>query len=136
MRAGVMVAYNGVHQAYQIARAVNEAGVLDEFVCSMIDAPGKWGRLLATLAGSERMRSYQAPDLPANQVTEFPWPNALNGIKAKLRLSSEPGWVAANEWFDRWAAEKVKLSKSAIFVGSETCARYSFAAARERGMAR
>src|SRR4051812_32308487 len=120
MSARVMVAYNGVHQAYQIALAASQAGVLDEFVCSLIDAPGHWGRLASKLFGPERMRSYQIPGLRSGRVTEFPWPNMVNAIKAKIHASTQPPWIASNEWFDRWTARKVAASRAEVFVGTET----------------
>ena len=48
----VTVAYSGVHQAFQLALAAQEAGLLEAFLCSMQARPGKLGGRLAAVMGS------------------------------------------------------------------------------------
>ena len=50
---GIIVAHSGVHQAFQIALAAQEAGLLDTFYCSVFDGPKKWGKALRFLLGEE-----------------------------------------------------------------------------------
>jgi glycosyltransferase involved in cell wall biosynthesis len=50
--------------------------------------------------------------------------------------SKAESWTAVNPPFDRWAARRLRNSRSRIFVGAETCARDCFQVAREQGMVR
>jgi glycosyltransferase involved in cell wall biosynthesis len=129
----VTVAYSGTHQAYQIARAANEAGMLDTFFCSLCDAPGKWGRKLSFVLGKERLTSRRGDGLDPHKVIEIPAPWLRHELSSRF-FRSQAEWLAANSQFDRRVAERLKKSKARVFVGVETCAQFCFEVARERGL--
>ncbi len=131
----IVVAYGGVHQAFQIARAAAETGELERFYCSVFDRPGKWGGLLARMVGKNATVNRRCDGLDTQLVTEHPWPWLRHRICAALRPGSED-WFRTNEAFDRWAAREMNRSPARIFIGTETCARYCFQVAGERGMMR
>ncbi len=126
--AGVTVSYSGVHQAYQIARSADEAGILDRFYCSLYDAPKCFGGKLAPIVGQKRLVSRRVEGLDTSKVEEYPWPLIWH------ELSRSRDWLTANDRFDRHVAKKLGGSKSKIFVGVETCAHHSFEAAKGLGM--
>ena len=70
----ITVTYSGVHQAYQLALAAQEAGLLDRFLCSSYDAPGKWGGLLSKVLGPEVLKNRRLDGMDAGRVVEYPWP--------------------------------------------------------------
>jgi len=130
---GITVAYNGVHQAYQIALAAQEIGQLDRFYCAFFDAPGKWGSLISRLAGSEITSGRRVAGIPPRVVVENPWPL----LKLRLLQKLSPGenrWFASNQEFDRWVARELASTKSIVFVGTETCALRSFEAGKKKGL--
>jgi len=133
---GVVVAYGGVHQAYQIALGAQEAACLVRFLCSFFDGPGKWGRLLGVLLGREAMRNRRLSGIPTAKITEFPWPELC--YKLRQRLLSTPGnaWIDAAHAFDRWASQQVPKLESQVIVCSENCARHTFQAAASLGWRR
>ncbi len=130
---GITVAYNGVHQAYQITLASHEIGRLDRFYCAFFDAPTKWGSLISWFAGSEVARGRSVEGIPPRAVIENPWPL----LKLRLLQKLSPGegrWFAANQEFDGWVAKRLALTKSRIFVGTETCALQSFEIGKKKGL--
>jgi len=125
---GVTVSYSGVHQAYQIALAADEAGMLDKFYCSLYSAPGFVGGALAAIAGPERMASRRLDGLDTSKVEEYPWPLLCHEI------TRSKAWFKANDRFDRHVSKKLRGSSSKLFIGVETCAQHSFIAAERNGM--
>ncbi|MBD2451089.1 glycosyltransferase family 4 protein [Nostoc sp. FACHB-152] len=132
---GISIAYSSVHQIYQIALAAQELGELDNFYCSVIDAPGKWGSLFSLLFGRDRLINRRCLELDLRHVTEYPWPLAMQYFKQiqRKRLGAAD-WEATNNLFDQWAANKLKSATSQLFVGVETCALRCLAVAHQRGM--
>src|SRR5256885_7262099 len=133
---GVTVAYSGVHQAFQIALAAEEARILDEFLCSLFVSPGSWGQRLAFLVGHEALVNRSCRGISPAHVREYPWPFLKHRLKAALFGAKRERWTDMNPQFDRWAARHLRTSGSRIIVGSETCARDSFQIANEKGMVR
>ena len=132
----IVVAYSGVHQAFQIALAAWEMGELDRFFCSIFDAPGKWGGALSRVLGPDATVNRRCEGIDPSRVTENPWPWLRHRLRAAVSRRAANDWFSVNEAFDSWTARRVRQSSAGIFVGSETCARYCFDAARERGMIR
>jgi glycosyltransferase involved in cell wall biosynthesis len=136
MKNRIAVAYSGVHQAFQLALAVEELGQLERFYCSLYMGKGSWGRVLARLLGSERLFSRHVDGLSAAKIAEYPWPLLVHHCRARFRPKTANDWVQANAWFDKWVASRLRRSGCSVFVGVETCAAESFAAARAEGMTR
>ena len=130
----VVVAHSGVHQAFQIAQAAQEAGLLEAFYTSILDAPGKWGGRMAQWAGHDALLSRRSDGLAPRRVIEYPWPE----VKARLGRFFSPhalnGAIFAAQEFDRWVAQQLRRSSSKIFIGVENGAFHSFPVAKERGM--
>ena len=101
----VIVSYSGVHQAFQIALAAQEAGLLDTFYGSIFDAPGKWGRKFSRILGNEALLNRRCAGLPPERLVEYPWPELISH-KKNCRL----------------------------LMGVENCACESFRAGREQGI--
>lgn len=131
--SGVTVAYSGVHQAFQLALAVQEAGLLRKFLCSLYDAPGKWGWWSAGFLGRARLASRSLLGLDSTLVVEHPWPLLRKVLQDRLMPACKVDWLSVNDAFDRWAARRFKERPSRVFVGTETCAMHGFEAARAAG---
>ena len=136
MNGGIAVAYNGVHQAYQLALAAHELGRLDSFYCSMFAAAGKWGGAFARLLGSEALVNRRVDGLSPEKAHENPWPLLAHRLRARFRLGDANDWTQANDWFDRWVARRLRQSACRVFVGVETCSAESLAVARDCGKVR
>ena len=131
----VIVAYGGVHQAFQIALAAEEAGLLETFYGSLFDAPGKWGKWFGLMMRSETLINRRTPGIASNRLEEIPTPFLLNrfaGITGRTR--GWYPWYKANFAFDRKAAARLQYSRARLFVGTETCTRDSFRAAGKNKM--
>src|SRR5580765_2838245 len=89
----ITVSYFGVNQAYQLALAAQELGELDAFYCSLYDAPGKWGRIVSRLLGSDRVVSRKSKGFDAANAFEIPGP------LLRERVASCFGASEANQWF-------------------------------------
>ncbi len=132
---GISIAYSSVHQIYQIALAAQELGELDNFFCSVIDAPSKWGALFSVMFGRDRLVNRRCPELDLRYVQEYPWPLAIQYFKQMWHRSLGPAdWEATNNLFDKWTAKKLKSVTSQLFVGVETCALRCLEVACERGI--
>ena len=131
----VIVAYSGVHQAFQIALAAHEAGLLDTFYGSIFDAPGKWGERLRFIVGKDGLVSRRCPGLEVARLKEIPAPFLWNRLAGRSRFTRRwYPWYQANFDFDRQVAARLSKAKCHLFIGTETCARDSFRVASERGM--
>ncbi len=132
---GISIAYSSVHQIYQIALAAQEIGELDNFFCSVIDAPGKWGALFSLIFGRDRLVNRRCLELDLHHVKEYPWPLAFQYLKQIQNKRLGPtDWEATNNHFDTWAAQKLKSVTSQLFVGVETCALRCLEVAHQHGM--
>ncbi|MCH6257384.1 glycosyltransferase family 4 protein [Puniceicoccaceae bacterium K14] len=129
----IIVTYSGVHQAFLHAGAASQAGELESFLCSLYDAPGKWGRRLSKVLGASALVNRSSPDIAPSKVVEFPWPMIKHRLNQRLLPRFAGDWLAANEKFDSWSARKILNSNARLVVATETCARDSIKAARERG---
>jgi glycosyltransferase involved in cell wall biosynthesis len=127
----VTVAYSGVHQAFQLALAAQESGLLEVFLCSLQVRPGKWGGRLASIVGQEALASRDLPGLNPARTREFPWPALWKALRDRLLPGRSADWLGVNDAFDRWAAQQFRQRPTQILIGTETCARHSFEAARE-----
>ena len=135
-KGGVFVAYSSVHQAYQLALAAQEAGVLSRFLCSLYLAPGKWGALAGKLAGEAGLVSRKIEGLDLDKVSEFPPPLLLKMIRDRFIPARTTDWLATNAWFDRRASRMMKSLRPDIFVGTETCDLHCLEDAAASGVAR
>src|SRR5437879_6571830 len=117
MNGGITVAYSGVHQAYQIALAAQELASLDRFHCSVFDAAGKWGGLLATLFGRNTLINRRVAGLPLDKVSENPFPLGWQRLRGTILPSMHDSWLAVNDSFDRRVAKGLMTSSSRVFVG-------------------
>jgi glycosyltransferase involved in cell wall biosynthesis len=132
----VTVSYSGVHQAFQLALAAQEAGLLAQFLCSLQARPGKWGGRLADVVGPAALASRDLPGLDPARTREFPWPALWKALRDRLRPSRSADWFGVNDAFDRWAARQFRQRPTSILIGTETCAQRSFEVARELGATR
>jgi glycosyltransferase involved in cell wall biosynthesis len=131
----VIVAYSGVHQAFQIALAAHEAGLLDTFYGSVFDAPGKWGKRLGFALGMQSLTNRRCAEIDPARLKEIPGPFLMHRAASIIRLTRDwYPWYQANFDFDRKVAEHLRHSSARLFIGTETCARGSFRVAGERGM--
>jgi glycosyltransferase involved in cell wall biosynthesis len=133
---GVALAYAGVHQIFQLALAAYEMGELDGLFCSLVDGEGKWGRRLGKWVPPGTARPLGSAAIPAQRLTEFPWPLLANRMLKKLLPSRRSDHWHSNAWFDHAAARWLGRSKAKVFVGSESCALTSLRQAGELGMKR
>jgi hypothetical protein len=86
----IVVSYAGVHQAYQLALAAQQLGELKAFYCSLYDAPGKWGDLVAKIVGhDDALASRRVDQLNPDAIIEFPWPLVWKSIRDRLRKTAE-----------------------------------------------
>lgn len=129
----ITVSYAGVHQAFQLALAAQEAGLLQGFFCSLHDAPGKWGGWLGGLLGREKLASRRLPNLDSKLTVEFPWPALWKEARDQMLPGRSADWLRVNDAFDRWAAERFEEKPSRVFIGTETCSMHGFNAARTAG---
>lgn len=130
----ITVSYSGVHQAYQIALAAQQAGALDEFLCSFYDAPGKWGGRLSKLLGSATLKNRSLVGIDASRVNEYPWPELKFKLWSRLFNLESNAWIAASQAFDHWAAKQLLGSDSRLVYGAENCSYETFKAAKQKGM--
>lgn len=123
----VSVSYVSVHNAYQQAQAAFDGGMLSRFYCSAYDAPGFWGHRFSKIMGKAKFTSLSGTQLPASAVRENPWPmfqKKIPGPFIPISAANRNFWI--NEQFDRWTASQLHDDPCDLFVGYETCARYSF----------
>jgi glycosyltransferase involved in cell wall biosynthesis len=130
------VAYSGVHQAYQLALAAHEEGVLQAFYCSIYNAPGKWGHHLGHVIGQKALASRKMEGFPPEKAVEHPWPLLMKALRDKLNPRRANDWLAVNDAFDRWAARKLDKNPPKVIVGGETCDLHLFETARRMGVIR
>jgi hypothetical protein len=136
MKGDIVVAYSGVHQAFQLALAAEELGQLDRFYCSLYAAESKWGGWLSYALGNDTLLNRRVGGLSTARVCEYPWPFLSLRVKQAARLAGVRDWEEANFHFDKWVARQLQRNDCFVFVGVETCAAESFLVARERGMIR
>jgi glycosyltransferase involved in cell wall biosynthesis len=129
----VTVSYSGVHQAYQIALAAHEMSRLDQFYCSLFDAPGHWGRFFSRLVGEKALVNRRRPEIPSDKVRENPWPLLRHQLVTLFNPTQRNDWYHEAAAFDEWVSRDLAQTNAEIFIGVETCAEYSFEAAKRLG---
>jgi glycosyltransferase involved in cell wall biosynthesis len=135
-RSGLCVAYSGVHQAYQLALAAHEEGVLQAFYCSIYNAPGKWGHHLSRVVGQKALASRKVEGFPPEKAVEYPWPLLMKGLRDKMKPHRANDWLTVNDAFDRWAARKLEKNPPKVVVGGETCDLHLLETAKRLGVIR
>lgn len=131
----IVVAYSGVHQAYQLAIAALSQGKLEAFLCSWLVSPGRWGARLERLLGKEALVSRRCPALHSAKVQEYPWPLLWRLLLGKWGVGSNgQRLLRAQERFDAWASRQIKrMPLATVVVGSDTCCKNLFRVARAMG---
>ena len=131
---GVELAYMGVHEIFQMAIAAEEMGCLSGLQCSIFDAPGKWGRLLARFVYMPSVFPLGSEALPPDKVHELPLPQLAKQAMQKLRRHRRFEPLPYLQAFERMAAPRLSRTTARIAVAAETCALGYFRAAKKRGM--
>ncbi|QJE94286.1 glycosyltransferase family 4 protein [Luteolibacter luteus] len=126
----------------QVARALDEAGLLDTFYCTLVDQPEKsWQRVAK--AGSRLVRFDLETNLKRRAVTEidrgkvetYPFREAFRMFATKINKDPVVGdrifhW--ARDGFDHWVAGRLNGSK--VLYGYEYGSRAMFEAAKRQGI--
>lgn len=134
-RAGVIAAYLGVHQIFQMAAAAAESGRLEHFYCSLIAHPGRWGAALKRWFPIPSAAPLGSETLPPNRVTELPLPLIAQRILERVRAPRKIDPIYTNSWFGRRVAKLLPdFGTARIVVAGETCALEVFAEAKRQSM--
>ncbi|HBJ86505.1 MAG TPA: hypothetical protein DDZ88_22155 [Verrucomicrobiales bacterium] len=134
-RQGVVAAYLGVHQVFQMGAAAAEVGRLEHFYCSLIRMPGHWGELLARWLFIPSALPLGAEVLPPERVTETPLPLLVQRITERCVAPRKVNPLLTNRWFARQVARRLpEHPQAGILVGAETCALELFVAAKRQNM--
>jgi glycosyltransferase involved in cell wall biosynthesis len=129
----IVVAYGGVHCAYQQALAAQEIGELQAFYCALYDAPKKWGGLLARFVGHDRLASRRIAGLDTDKVIEYPWSLIRKAIRDRIYRRGRNNWEFVFGDFDSWVAKKIKWTAPDIFVGGAWSDLLSLGVAKRNG---
>lgn len=132
---GVVLAYMSVHQLFQLGLAAEEIGGLTRLYCSMVDLPGKWGKLLGRVVKTNLLRPMGAELLPLDKVREIPLPMLARQACHRAMRVERSDYYWSSLWFDRLAASRLAKEENArVHVGVETCALAALKMARSRGV--
>ena len=135
LRTGVVLAYLGVHQVFQMGAAAAEAGRLEHFYCSLIRFPGRWGELFARWLFVPSAMPLGAEVLPPERVSERPLPLLAQRVAERCVAPRKVSPLWTNRWFASQVAGQLRHHPLAgIVVGAETCAFELFMAAKKLGM--
>ncbi len=130
----IVLGYSGVHQIIQLALAAQEMGELESLHCSLLDAPGKLGWLIAKVMKSPSASPLGGAELNPRKVHEFSAPFLMGKIAGRLSPSHSGEQLGANRWFDAHVARVLRRSAARLFVGAESCALLSFKEAKKQGI--
>lgn len=133
-RSGIELAYIGVHEVFQLAIAAQEMGQLRRLQCSLMDAPGKLGRLASRFMRLPSARPLGSEVLPPEKIIEQPLPLLTLRLHRGLRRGRKTDPLWHHRLFETTAARHLAGSDARVVVGSETCALGWFEAAKKRGM--
>lgn len=134
-RRGVVAAYLGVHQVFQMGAAAAEAGRLEHFYCSLIRFPGRWGEIFARWLFIPSAMPLGAEVLPPERVSERPLPLLAQRIAERCVAPRRVTPLWTNRWFASQVARQLPHHpKAGIVVGAETCALELFVVAKKLGM--
>jgi glycosyltransferase involved in cell wall biosynthesis len=132
-RYGIELAYIGVHEVFQLAIAAQEMGELRGLQCSVIDGPGKLGRLASRFMRLPSAHPLGCEILPPEKTIELPLPLvSMRLIRWARGAKVDP--THFHSFFEHLAARRLAHSDAGIVVGAETCSRSWFEAAKRRGM--
>lgn len=126
----------------QVARAMEESGLLDTFFCTLVDQPERsWQRWAKS--GSRLVRFDLATNLKRRAVTEidrskvdsFPFREVVRMLASKLSKDPVMGdrifhW--ARDGFDKWVAGRLNGTK--VLYGYEYGSLAMFESARQKGI--
>ena len=134
-RQGVVAAYLGVHQVFQMGAAAAEVGRLEHFYCSLIRFPHRWGNLLARWLFIPSASPLGSEVLPPERVSEAPLPLLAQRFAERCVAPRKVDPLYSNRWFaTRVARRLVRHPAAGIIVGAETCSLEMFVEAKKRGM--
>lgn len=134
-RKGVVLAYLGVHQVFQMGAAAAEAGRLEHFYCSLIRFPHRWGDVLARWLFIPSALPLGSEVLPSERVTETPLPLLVQRIAERCVAPRKLDPLYTNRCFATQVARHLPEHAGAgIMVGAETCSLELFVAAQRQGM--
>jgi hypothetical protein len=131
---GIVLAYIGVHQIFQLGLAAHEMGKLQRLYCSMVDAPGRWGRIARHFSASVLLNPMGGGSMPVDKLRELPLPMLARQLRQRLPFMEQTDYFRSCVWFDKAAARRLEREEASAFIGVETCALSSLRAARQRGM--
>lgn len=126
----------------QVARAIDESGLLDTFFCTLVDQPEKgWQRLAK--AGSRLVHFDLATNLKRRAVTEigsnkietYPFREVIRMLASKLdhdQVREDRVFHWALDGFDKWVAGRLNGSK--VLYGYEYGSLAMFEAAKRKGI--
>lgn len=130
---GIVLAYIGVHQIFQLALAAQELGALQRLFCSFHDAPGSWGKWISKWTTAAALYPMGAQQINSERVTELPLALLARRLRQVLRRTPTD-YHGSNAWFDRSVAARLPGLGPRLFVGTETCALESIRAASRTGV--
>jgi glycosyltransferase involved in cell wall biosynthesis len=131
--AHIVVAYAGVHHAFQLALAAHEIAELQAFYCALYDDPAKWGHRFADYIGHWLNDGRRADGLDHRRVVEFPWPLLMKVMRDRFYPRGRDSWFATNSAFDWWASRRLAADPCEIFVGTSSSDLFSLRACKEQG---
>ncbi|MCB1226104.1 MAG: glycosyltransferase family 4 protein [Verrucomicrobiales bacterium] len=135
VRRGVVAAYLGVHQVFQMGAAAAEDGRLEHFYCSLIRFPHRWGDLLARWLFIPSASPLGSEVMPPDRVSETPLPLLAQRLAERCVAPRRLDPLYTNRWFASQVARHLPEHPAAgIFVGAETCALELLVAAKKLGM--
>jgi glycosyltransferase involved in cell wall biosynthesis len=129
----VVVAYAGVHQAYQHALAAYEIGELARFYCALYQDPSKAGARHARYVGAGLMDGRRAEGLDLGRVVEVPWPLLAKVAGDRLYPRGAGDWLAANKAFDFWVSRRLAADPPKLFIGTASSDLHSLKVLKRRG---
>ena len=132
----IELAYMGAHQIFQMALSAEEAGQLSGLQCSLVDAPGKWGRWLPQFLHMPVARPTGSSKLPPSKIHEIPGPLLRSRLASRFSSRPRPDPLPYCKAFEKAAAKRLRKlhHRPLIAVGAETCALGFFQEARRLDM--
>lgn len=134
-RTGIVAAYLGVHQIFQMGAAAAEANRLDGFHCSLISFPHRWGAFLSRWMYIPSASPLGAESLPHDKVHEDPLPLLTQRLAEWWRKPKTTDPIHTNRWFGENVARRLsRYENTGIVIGGETCSLELFTSAKRLGM--
>ena len=132
----IVLAYIAVHQMFQLALAAEEIGQLDALYCSMVDRPGKWGRIAGRFFSGAMFIPLGVECLPIEKIRELPWGMIQRKLPALLlrKKNQKEDYLSSNKSFCKSVAKRLARHNAKVFVATESCALECFLEAKRLGM--